>query len=75
MHISVKCFPTAKLHIILVFQEWNVIIYVLNFGLTPFFKTIFSIEIKRSPSFTTVFDESLNKKLQKGQTDQVLGWK
>ena len=41
--------------------------YILNFGLAPFFKIILLIEIKKSSYFTTIFDESLNKKFQRGQ--------
>ena len=44
-------------------------ICILNFGLTPFFKTILLIEIKKSPYFTTIFDESLKKNLLRGQVD------
>ena len=43
--------------------------YILNFGLAPFFKTILLIEIKKSSYFTAIFDESLNKKFQRGQMD------
>ena len=71
MHFSMKCFLTAKLHIVLVFQEQNVI-YILNFGLAPFIKTILWIEIKKSPCPTTIFDERLNKKLQRGQMDILI---
>ena len=31
--------------------------YILNFSLAPFFETILLIEIKKSPYFTTIFDE------------------
>ena len=30
------------------------------------------IEIKRSPYFTTIFDESVNKKLQRGRMDILI---
>ena len=46
--------------------------YILNFGLAPFIKTIFWIEIKKSPCPTTIFDERLNKKLQRGQMDILI---
>ena len=46
--------------------------YILIFGLAPFFKAILLIEIKKSPYFTTIFDESLNKKLQRGQMDILI---
>ena len=46
--------------------------YLLNFSIAPFFKTILLIEIKKSPYFTTIFDESLNKKLQRGQMDILI---
>ena len=51
MHFSVKFFLTAKLHIVLVFEEQDAI---LNFGLAPFFKTILFIEMKKSPYFQTI---------------------
>ena len=46
--------------------------YILIFGLAPFFKAILLIEIKKSPYFITIFDESLNKKLQRGQMDILI---
>ena len=46
--------------------------FILNFGLAPFFKTILLIEIKKSPYFTTIFDESLNKKPQRRQMDILI---
>ena len=44
----------------------------MNFGLAPFFKTILLIEIKKSPYFTILFDETLSKKLQRGQMDILI---
>ena len=44
----------------------------LNFGLALFFKAILLIEIKKSSYFTTIFDESLNKKLLRGQIDNLI---
>ena len=46
--------------------------YFLNFSLPPFFKTILLIEVKKSPYFKTIFDESLNKKLQRAQIDILI---
>ena len=46
--------------------------YILNFGSAPFFKTILLIEIKKSCYFTTIFDGSLDRKLQRGQMDILI---
>lgn len=43
--------------------------YILNYGLAPFFSDLLLEEIKLSPKYGLSFDESLNKKLQKGQMD------
>ena len=72
MHFSVKFFLTAKLHIVLVFEEQDAI---LNFGLAPFFKTILFIEMKKSPYFQTILDENLNKRLQRGQIDILISFR
>ena len=72
MHFSVKFFLTAKLHIVLVFEEQDAI---LNFGLPHFFKTILFIEMKKSPYFQTILDENLNKRLQRGQIDILISFR
>ena len=43
--------------------------YILNYGLAPFFTDLLEEEVKLSPKYGLSFDESLNKKLQKGQMD------
>ena len=48
--------------------------FIVNFGLAPFFKTMLLIVIKKSPYFTTIFDESLNKKLQIGKWTFLSGF-
>ena len=55
----VKCFLTAKLRIIFIFQDQNVV--VLNYGLGLYFKEKLMDEIKMPPYFT-IFDKSLKKK-------------
>ena len=41
--------------------------YIINVGLTPYFVELLLEEVKLSPKYVLSFDESLNKKLQKGQ--------
>ena len=43
--------------------------YILNHGLAPYFADLLPEEVKRSPKYRLSFDESLNKKMQKGQMD------
>ena len=43
--------------------------YCINYGLAPFYKEKLLSEIKKSPYYTIMFDESLNKILQKDQMD------
>ena len=46
--------------------------YVINHGLAPHFKSVLIEDIQKSPFYTTLFDESLNKKLQRGQMDVLI---
>ena len=46
--------------------------YIYIYSLAPSFETILLIEIKKSPYFTTIFDESLDKKLERGQMDILI---
>ena len=43
--------------------------YIINHGLAPYFVELLLEEVKLSPKYVLYFDESLNKKLQKGQMD------
>ena len=43
--------------------------YIINHGLAPYFVELLLEEVKLSPKYVLSFDESLNKKLQKGQMD------
>ena len=46
--------------------------YLLNFGITPYFKNLLLDEIKASPYYVLSFDESLNTVLQKEQMDVII---
>ena len=43
--------------------------YYINFGLAPFFKEQLMYDINKSPFYTVLFDESMNKILQTEQMD------
>ena len=71
MHFFCEMFPGSKIR-----HSFNLsrtkCNYILNFGLAPPFKIILLIEIKTSPYFTTIFDENLNRQLQRGQMDILI---
>jgi len=46
--------------------------YVINHGLAPHFKSVLIDDIQKSPFYTISFDESLNKKLKRGQMDILI---
>ena len=46
--------------------------YYINHGLAPYFLETLMMELKESPKYVLSFDESLNKKLQKGQMDILI---
>ena len=46
--------------------------YIINHGLTPYFVELLLEEVKLPPKYVLSFDESLSKKLQKGQMDSLL---
>ena len=43
--------------------------YIINHGLGPYFVELLSEEVKLSLKYVLSFDESLDKKLRKGQMD------
>ena len=43
--------------------------YVIKHGIAPYFESVLLSEVALSPYYAFSFDESLNKKLQKGQMD------
>ena len=46
--------------------------YIINHGLAPYCVELLLDEVKLLPKYVLSFDESLNKKLQKGQMDILL---
>ena len=46
--------------------------YFINFGIAPYFEELLLCEVKTYPFHVISFDESLNKKLQKGQMDILI---
>ena len=46
--------------------------YCINHGLAPYFLKTLMMELKESPKYVLSFNESLNKKLQKGQMDILI---
>ena len=48
--------------------------YYINHGLAPYFLETLMMELKESPKYVLSFDESLNKKLQKGQMHILISW-
>ena len=43
--------------------------YIINYGIAPYFKESLTKSIKESPFYSTLFDESLNSKMQEQQID------
>ena len=43
--------------------------YYINFGLAPYYRHILNEDIKRSPFYTAIFDETLNQMVQEEQMD------
>ena len=46
--------------------------YIINHGLAPYFIELLLEEVKLPPKYVLSFDESLSKKLQKGEMDSLL---
>ena len=43
--------------------------YIINYGIAPYFKELLTQCIKELPFYSTLFDESLNSKMQEQQMD------
>ena len=51
---------------------WKYQMFIINFGIGPYFQSLLDLALKEAPYFVCSFDESYNSTIKKGQRDMIV---